>query len=302
MHKSSYKFNSGEIRFECSLTTKSPLAILLFKFETKQENLLRLLLEKYNSEKTLPVGFNGSLGIAKCFVGYNSVMIACPEPKIAQNIILLYRYLQKMQISANQAKFCYGGGDYSKLSKDITHFTVYVGGRCKNFIAALDNKHPKISRMIQYLKETPIKDRSNVAEPKIEMDEKLTITIPALSDLSRLYLSIILNDISCEINETSIMFYNHSDHCAAMELWRDKELFKRKITGFMRQFGSFGTPSASPEGAKKHKAKVELIMYNLEMMSKMVTLLHGFEYKIKKDEVTTISTEDLTKVKSIKMI
>lgn len=195
------KDRSCEVKISTLHNKKLQASVCHIEFDTSETSLLGLLLSRYAREKCIECGVNTASQIYSCIPGKSGIVVVCPENKLTQNITLLYAYLQKTKLSSAQAKFCIDG-NYKKLSGDIKKFEVSITGKCKSFTAALENKAPKIERMIKSISAVePNTSRESCGNSGIE---QCSIEFEGGDDIATtmLYTSIFMGNTPCVIGKS----------------------------------------------------------------------------------------------------
>ena len=288
---------------------KMQTTILYIAFSTKQEALLSLLLQKYKAEKCLVCGINSNNGIYSAIPGKTSIVLIIPENKITQNITLLFAYLNKTKLTSQQAKPL-GSFNYDTLAKDIRSITVTVTGKCKNFIAAVNGKTPKIDRLLSALKIAGnARDRDSGEGKNEETGFEFSCKIPSgiNKNTVALYLSIVLGEIPCEfdVKNDSVNVKVLSGHECGESVYNVlnfKDVFQGKIKSFLTQTGSPGSPSANDKNGAEWKKKCEYILECENMLADIYAGVRGFSYSFKSiDEIKRVDSKAIAVVKSVKI-
>ena len=295
------KIKNGNIKIDATHNKKFQTAVLFVEFDTSQKTLLSLLLQKYAHEKCLFTGVNMNNGMYSVITGETSIFMLIPENKITQNISLLYAYISKAHLTAQQAKLC-GSGDYNKLSSDIKKFDVIVTGKCKNFINALKNNAPKIVNMVNQIDAISPKDRDAIDVTKVDSCIGKTINLNGLSKEAMLYLSICMENVPCKITKDKLTLLSKNGTSELDEKLMWKDAFQGKVKSFLGQTGAVGSPSANDTDGKKFKAKSEMILKCENILASIFSKLRGFDFSFSNvSELKKVNSESMSKVKSIKI-
>lgn len=299
------KDRSCEIKISTLHNKKLQASICYIEFDTSETSLLGLLLSKYAKEKCVECGVNAASQIYTAIPGKNGIVIICPENKLTQNITLLYSYLQKSKLTSAQAKLC-TDGNYKKLSSDIKKFEVTITGKCKTFTAAIQNKAPKIDRMIKSVGAVePNTGRENCGNNGVN---NVTIEFDGGDDVqtTMLYTSIFLGETPCVIGKSgnNVKVTLIGAQCPS-ELQRKllfKDTLQTKVKGFLGQSGACGSPSANDKGGAKYNEKCKEIMACQNELAGIFSAVRGFKFSFKnKEELKKVNTESIARVKGMKL-
>lgn len=299
----SLKLANGKVDIDAHFNKKFATAVVFIDFRTTQHALLSALLQQYATEKTLNVGVTMTTGIVSIVTGESSVMMYVPESKITNNIHILFNYLMRTELPAAIVKV-YGGGDYNKLASDIRSFTVTVTGKCRNFIAALKNGTAKIVQMKVQLEACEPKERSPTpATPVIETSVGKSITYDGSSDDAKLYMSIMMGDVPCNVTADRVTFLSPNGYDRYIEKMEWKKTFQAKAKAFLVQSGNVGTAAANDTDGEKAKAKAMDILENQNVLAMMVSRLRGFDYEFGSVEaLRAVNAKALACVKAAKKV
>ena len=297
-YETSIKGKKVTIDFELTLNRTAKVCYICVKFDTKETKLLNTILYKYIYEKCLISGVNNNNHIYSAVYGANCIVLLVPEAKITQNISLLYNYIAKIELDRKLRDRC-GEGNYNNLEKDMKHFTVYISGKCKGFMAALKARANKIDRMISGIDLVEFKKRETFKSEK--PCSCTTISLSASSGKTMMYLSIILGNIPCEFKKESgkinMRFYNELDAKMFQELYINSNVFQARVKHFLVQSGNVGKPSSNDKDGSKFKAKAKLIKDSQNMLAKMFSNVRGFDYDFKDvDELRNVDRDALTPI------
>lgn len=309
---SSNKITAGSVNVDVSAVynKKFQCAVLYVEFDTKEDRLLGMLLQKYISEKVLTNGINMNNSIYNAISGSTSIVLFVPENKLTQNIVLLYSYLMKTKLTSNQCKIC-GKGNYKTLASDLKSFSVKITGKCKNFVASLKNDAPKIDRLKESLKAVSASDRENfdcetnsAADPYIITINCEKLKAEVVNDVM-LYCSVVMGNEPCDISKSGsnvkieCFMPNAIDRVKRVTLFKDT--FQGKVKSFLTQSGSVGSPAANDKGQVKFNEKVKMIMKCQNELAHIFSHLRGFNYKFDDEEqLKKVNSEAMNKVRSIK--
>lgn len=272
-----------KVDVEAAINKSAKICIVYIKIDNVEKEVFR----KYIYEKCLATGVNYNNHIYSAIYGSSGIVIAIPENKITQNVILFYNYLAK----------------HNKVEKE---FKIMVSGKCKNFMTAVKNEAPKITRMLEAL--DVISKRTITGGGKTKMkggsendeDENLSFTFDSSSTTTMMYLSIIIGDKSCDIKKMSgkikVEFFQLSDAVAFSELFKMSKIFQYRIKNFLTQSGNVGKQSANDKDGKVFKAKVKAITDSQNLLAKIYSNIRGFNYEFS-EIVNTVEREHLTPIK-----
>lgn len=304
-HSTTLKEKGVEVKISARHNKKLQSAVCYVSFDTNEKSLLGLLLSKYAIEKCVKTGVNTTTQIYSAIPGQTGIVLFVPENKLTQNIIVLYNYLQKTKLSSAQAKLC-TDGNYKKLSSDLKHFEVTITGKCKNFANALQNKAPKIDRLITSLGAVePNGNRESISGGSVE---KTVIEIDGGDDANTtmLYASIFMGDLPCTIgkngDKVKITLLGGVTPCCVQHLLLYKDTLQYKVKGFLTQSGTCGSPSSNDKGGVKYAEKCKEIMACQNELAGIYSDVRGFKFSFKnKDELKKVNSESIARVKSIKI-
>lgn len=298
---STLKTNKGTIKIEAVHNKKIQFAIMLVSFNTTEKELLNIILQSYKHEKCLSTGVNMNNGISSCITGETSICLIIPENKITQNISLLYAYISKVNLNGEQSKLC-GNGNYSKLSKDINSFEVYITGKCKTFINVVKNNATKINTLISQINSIEPKERSNISIKKQESDIGLTIPFEGGSTEACMYLSICLKDVPCKISKDSVTLLSVDGIERIRGILKWKKGFQASVKSFLVQSGSIGSPAANDKDKSKFNQKCKNILKCQNMLATIYSKLRGFNFTFSDESaLKSVKADLLNKVKGIKV-
>jgi len=286
------------VDFEATVNRTAKSCFVCIQFNTKEESLLNTILHKYIYEKCLGVGVNSINNIYSAIYGSGCIVLLIPEAKITQNILLLFNYIAKTTLDRKLKDKC-GQGNYNTLEKETKHFTVLISGKCKNFIASLKNKANKINQMIKGLDLVEFKTRDSFKSEKAL--EPTIITMDSSSTKTMMYLSIILNNIPCEINKEGskikIKFYDSVSVDNFKNLYLNSNVFQYRVKHFLTQSGNVGRPSSNDKGGTKYKEKIRMLKDSQQMITKIFSNVRGFEYDFKDvEEYKKVDRDALTPI------
>ena len=304
-HSSTLKSGGVEVKMSTLHNKKLQSSVVYVSFDTTEKSLLSLLLTKYAAEKCIEAGVNSATQIYSAIPGEFGIVLIVPENKLTQNITILYSYLQKAKLTSQQAKFC-TDGNYKKLSGDIKHFEVSITGKCKNFTAALQNKAPKIDRMLSSLAAVePNSGRENIDKHTVD---DVSFEIDGGDDIgtTMLYASIFMGDVPCTISKSGgnvkITLCGGFNGCVMRQKLTFKDALQTRVKGFLVQSGACGSPSANDKGGAKYNEKCKGIMSCQNELASMFAEVRGFKFSFKnKDELKKVNSDSIAKVKSIKV-
>lgn len=305
-HSSTLKDHGVEVKVSILHNKKFQTSVCYVEFETSQKSLLSLLLAKYVAEKCVEAGANCATQVLSAIPGQTSIALVVPENKLTQNILVLYSYLQKSKLTSQQAKCC-TDGDYKKLANDLKHFEVTITGKCKNFTAALNNKAPKIDRLIKSL---------GAVEPNGNRDacgngqkgEEYTVEFDGGEDVgtTMLYASVFMGDVPCTISKSGsnvkVTLLAGAGPCMLRQRLLFKDALQGKVKGFLGQSGACGSPSANDKGGAKYNEKVKGILACQNELAAIYSGVRGFKFSFKnKDELKKVNSDSISKVKGMKV-
>lgn len=305
-HSSTLKDHGVEVKVSTLHNKKFQTSVCYVEFETSQKSLLSLLLAKYAAEKCVESGANCATQVLSATPGQTSIVLVVPENKLTQNILVLYSYLQKSKLTSQQAKLC-TDGDYKKLANDLKHFEVTITGKCKNFTAALNNKAPKIDRLIKSL---------GAVEPNGNRDacgngqkgEECVVEFDGGEDVgtTMLYASVFMGDVPCVISKSGsnvkVTLLAGAGPCMLRQRLLFKDALQGKVKGFLGQSGACGSPSANDKGGAKYNEKVKGILACQNELAAIYSGVRGFKFSFKnKDELKKVNSDSISKVKGMKV-
>lgn len=304
-HSTTLKNGGVELKISTFHNRKFQSSVCYVSFDTSEKTLLALLLTKYANEKCITAGLNASTQIYSCIPGERGIVLIVPENKITQNITILYGYLQKAKLTSQQAKYC-TDGNYKKLSNDIKHFEVEITGKCKNFTAALQNKAPKVDRLIASL--GAISPNTGREECGNGSEDGFEVVFDGGDDVSTtmLYASVFMGSTACVIsksgNDVKIKLIGSNDGGEIKNKLLFKDTLQAKVKGFLGQSGACGSPSANDKGGAKYNEKCKLIMAGQNELASMYADVRGFKFSFKgKDELKKVNSDSIAKVKAMKV-
>ena len=283
----SIKYSKGSLDIVCQFNKRLIGCFMYLKFKTSEKSLLYNLLVKYIHEKIIGVGCNAVNEIYSAKATTNGILISCSEKKIIPNIINIYAYLMKTKLSSKEVKnLCCQQCDYDKLHSDIVSFSVYITGKVRNLLKALQNKTDKkidkIAQSLDNVEPKPFGKCENKQDSElIKLDYKS-------SPKEKLDLALLLEDTPFTFDGDKLVAIDKHTLCE-IDVKFKYDYALGKIKNFFNSCGSPGSPAANDNGQVKYKAKCEYILECLNMLCLMVSDLHGFTYKLS-------NVEDLKKV------
>lgn len=296
--KISYK--NGSVNITALHNKKWQDTLMYLKFETKQKELLNMLLQQFINSKVLIEGFNMNNNIINAFSTNNGIVIIIPEKRIISNIINIYGYLQKSVIKGEQLKYV-SDGNYKNLSKDIMDFDVYITGKCKNFSRALSNSgDKKLTRITDGLENVNIKDRENFTT---DNDKKLNFgnNIPIeLKGEEMMDLAVFLKGIPFIITNKELIPLAKDSLCKLRNKLIFKNTIQEQLKSWKSQCGSIGSPPSNDKG--NYKKKVQYILNCMNFMTFIISDLYGFNFEYKNEnDLRTVNNSSGLSIRSIKI-
>ena len=298
MPSKTLKYKSGEIKINYVFNKKSSAIYLALLYNTKEDNLLYYLLEKFISEKVLVNGLNINNHIMNAYATSKGIFLIVPDSKVFSIIQQIQRYLLSSELNSQQAKLI-GDGSYKKLHNDIKSFTVYITGKCRLTEKSISSSDKKIDNFIKNIESISPKNIDDFSlNGKYENE---IINVDKLTPYSKLMFCICYDKIPYVFNGNKIVMLNSSSLDNLKEKALFKNVFQGKIKSFQTQFGNIGTPSANDKDGKKHKEKCNLILSSVNIMCEMISALHGFSFKFDKiDDIRSVCSISLGDMKKIK--
>ena len=292
----------GSVKIQARHNKKFQCALVFVDFETSQKDLLCLLLQKYAEEKRLFAGINMNNAIYSAIVGETSIALLVPENKITNNIALLVSYLHKTELKSMENRFIHSG-DYAKLSSDIQSFDVIVTGKCKNFVDSLKANKPKIENLVNQLNACEPKQREKFNNTNVvESAFGRSISFDGGNNLTKLYASIVLEDIPAKITNSGIVLLSPRADERLAEKLLFKSTFQGKVKSFLTQTGAVGSPAANDAGGAKFKAKADNILKCQNMLAEVYSKLRGFNFSFSNaEDLKKVDSPSLTKVKAVRV-
>ena len=292
------------VSIDATVNPKDFLAIMFFKFDTTEKELLNALLEKYEHEKAASTQFNPNNKIVKCMRGNCCIAVVVPHGSILSNISLLLGYLAKTEIKGETKK--YVSGKYSKLMKDIKEVDVKVVGHVKRFVEMLkSDKKDRLDKFANSLDKINIKDRDDPDGDKSY--EVGTATVDDIDETSAMYMAIVLADVCCSFSKSSNTLKINFDRPIDAEHFKDimrikeKVVFQTQVRSFLTQSGTIGIPSAKDRDKSMFKKKVSNIMNSENALAYIYAKLKGISYKFKDEgELKTTDNEALSTIMKAK--
>ncbi len=294
------------VNIKATHNSKFQCAILYVEFDTRQTELLAGLLHKFTMEKILRTGINMNNGAYSAISGETSVMLMVPENKITQNISLLYAYLTKTKLNAQQARLV-KSGNYNILANDIKTMNVIVTGKCKTFIANMNNADsPKFTRMLDSMTKSKVASREAISNGSSDDATLKVLAGDANKETVAMYLSVVLGNIPCKLNVVSdgvdIHFFDSNSRAKVKDMMLWKDTFQAKIKTFLGQTGSVGTPSAGADGKAKWESKCKNILACQNELANIMSGVRGFKYSFRNvDQFKSVDSRAIKAVKDIRV-
>ena len=294
------------VNIKATHNSKFQCAVLYVDFDTRQTELLAALLHKFVMEKILCTGVNMNNSAYTAISGESSVMLLIPENKITQNISLLYAYLTKTKLTAQQSRLV-KSGNYNTLASDIKTMNVTVTGKCKTFIANMNNSDsPKFTRMLESMSKAKVATRETISNSSGDDATLKVLAGDANKETVALYLSIILGNIPCKLSiagdGVDIHFFDSNSRAKVKDMMLWKDTFQAKVKTFLGQTGSVGTPSAGADGKSKWEAKCKNILACQNELANIISGVRGFKYSFRNvEQFKTVDSKAIKAVRDIRV-
>lgn len=277
------------LHINATFNNKAKVANMLIKFNTSESELVNVLLAKYRLEKLSTIGQNINNQILSVILGDKCIVITCPDEKVSHNIVLLLSYLSKTSVKNVN-------GSFDKMfDGDIE---INVGGKCKKFMQILNNvEQPDVFENVI----DSIELKGNVeGTGNIDTVVKKSVVFNTTTDIFKMYLSIVLQDIACTFeqsgDELKVSFLSDTDVSKYEELVRCKErvILQTRIRSFLTQSGTIGTPAANDKGQVHFKRKVQNILASENALAKIYANLRGFDFTFNNEDELIIDNSVIT--------
>ena len=281
-----FKLSSGTLDLTVQFNKRLVCCFVYIKFNTTEKSLLYNLLTKYIHEKVLFKGANAVNEIYNAVASDSGIMFSCSEKKIISNIVNIYSYLAKTKLTTKEVQNLFSSvANFNKLHKDIGSFKVVITGKTRNILkAALNSNDKKIEKLIIGLNNVEAKDIDSISVKSSE--EPLEISYDA-SDKEKFDLALILEDTPFKFSGNKFVPLDKHTLCETCTKFKfDYGL--SKVKAFFNSCGSPGVPAANDTGAKKFNEKCKYILECLNILTFMISDLHGFKYKI--NDIKELST------------
>ncbi len=297
-------FKNGSCNIESVHNQKTMLTTIYMKFKTSQKELLNAVLQKYIHEKVLgATGVNAINDISSAYATTNGIVIVCTERKIVSNIPIIFGYIMKTSLSAEESKYV-ENGDYTKMHKECMDFNVYICGKCKNFNRALENSgDKKLERLSESFGKLLMKDdiRPVETQPNHYKQYGTSISI-SLAGRSLFDLCCVMRDIPFVIDGGKLIVLSLDATDRMKNTMSHSSCFNNQLKSWLLQAGSIGSPSSNDDGGKKYKLKCDTILKSMSMMSFICADIHGVKYRFSSlDELKTVNKESLKSIKTVKL-
>lgn len=269
----SINYKGGSVKITAQHNKRLSNCYVYMKFNTSENWLLNVLLQKFIHEKVLIFGCNMVNEIYNAVASPNGIMFACSEKKVLANIVNTLSYICKTKLNKKELdKLFTAEANYNKLHKDVKTFSVHITGKAVHLIRAFSNSDDKkIERFGEMLNNVQTKDFDTA---KAGNREQHSVKFSG-NAREKLDLSIVLEDAPFVFEKDEIIFL---EPCPCKFI-NDYDYMQGKLKSFLVSAGSPGTPAANDTGATKHKAKCKYILECLNSMAYILSDLRGFSFK-----------------------
>ena len=275
------KHKQGSIDITAQYNKKLTNCYVYMKMKTSEKWLLYVILQKYIHEKVLIYGCNAVNEIYNAAATPNGIMFVCSEKKVLSNIINTLTYICKTKLSKKELeKVSAPEANYTKLHTDVMSLSVYITGKTIHLIRAMtnsdDKKIDKFTEMLSNIQATKI-DNGKTGNKDLCKHEF------GGSSRNKLDLSLVLETAPFYFEKDQLILLENGCPC---QFCNGYEYMQGKLKSFLVSCGSPGSPAANDEGGKKYKEKCKYILECLNMMTFIVSDLHGFSHEFKNtDEI-----------------
>jgi hypothetical protein len=304
MSEKQVKYDGGTVKFQSIHNKRSQIAFVFVEFETKEFNLLYLLLCKFAKEKVMKLTVS-STGLYEAYPGTTGILMHMNENSVYSNVSILIRYLNKVKLNQAQSKLL-KTGNYEMLMHDIANFKVYVTGKCKNFTAGLSKEpNTKIIMFATQLNAIAKTVRDNISNEQAPEEFKMVLTYTDKENI--MDLIVALKDTPYYIRKASgdsveLVGLCTSTKMSVQSLGLFKDVLQGLLKSWKRQCGAIGSPSAKDTDQSKFKAKCKLILDCTNMMAYIIGSLHGFSFKYKNvEELSKVNSSSVNFIRGIKV-
>lgn len=294
------RYEGGTVRVRAIFNRKSSANVLCLKYNTKEDRLLYVILEKFIAEKVLDCGLNINNQITSGFATNKGIVVTVPDNKIFSVIAQIQRYILNTTLNITQQKIV-GSGSYSRLYKDIGTFDAMIIGKCRLTERALGNsRDKKIENFVRAMDAIAYRDKDDFdANAPYEIE---TIKGGSLNAAAKLAFAVCYSHLPFYFEGNDIKLLSPTALSDLEERAVYKNSFQGKVKAFQTQFGNVGSPSSNDAGQKKFKEKCKLIQESVNFMAEIYGALHGFNYHFSNlDAIKSVDSEAIAAAKSVKI-
>ena len=294
------RYDGGTVRVRAIFNRKSASNVICLRYNTKEDRLLYVILEKFIAEKVLDCGLNINNQITSGYATNKGLVVTVPDNKIFSVIAQIQRYILNTTLNIGQQKIA-GSGSYSKLYKDIGTFDVMIIGKCRLTERALSNsKDKKIENFVRAMNAIAYREKDDFdANGAYEME---TIEGGSLNAAAKLAFAVCYSHLPFYFEGNDIKLLSPTALGDLEERSIYKNGFQGKVKAFQTQFGNVGSPSSNDAGQKKFKEKCKLIHDSVNFMAEIYGQMHGFSFHYGSvDAIKTVDSEAMASAKAVKI-
>ena len=294
------RYDGGTVRIRAIFNRKSSANVVCLKYNTKEDRLLYVILEKFIAEKVLDCGLNINNQITSGYATNKGLVVTVPDNKIFSVIAQIQRYILNTTLNIGQQKVA-GSGSYSRLYKDIGTFDVMIIGKCRLTERALGNsRDKKIENFVRAMNAIAYREKDDFdANGAYEME---TIKGGSLNAGAKLAFAVCYSHLPFYFEGNDIKLLSPTALSDFEERALYKNGFQGKLKAFQTQFGNVGSPSSNDAGQKKFKEKCKLIHDSVNFMTEIYGMMHGFNFRYSNiDSVKTVDSEAMASAKAVKI-
>ena len=293
------RYDGGTVRFRAIFNRKPAANVVCIKYNTREDRLLYVILEKFVAEKILDAGLNINNQITSGYATSKGIVVTVPDNKIFSVISQIQRYVLNTTLNIPQQKIA-GSGSYSKLYKDIGTFDVMIIGKCRLTARALGNsRDKKIENFVRAMNAISYRDKDDfdangAYEPEIIKGE--------LNAAAKMTFAVCYSHLPFVFEGNNVKVLSPHGFDSLEERAVFKNGFQGKMKAFQTQFGNIGSPSSNDSGQKKFKEKCKLIHESCNFMAEIYGAMHGFSFKFSNlDAIRSVDSDAMRDAKAVKI-
>ena len=293
------RYENGTVRFRAIFNKKPSSNIVCIKYNTTQDRLLYVILEKFVAEKILDAGMNINNQITSGYATTKGIIVTVPDNKIFSVIQQIHRYVLNTTLNITQQKIV-GKGNYDKLYKDIGTFDVSIIGKCRLTHKALDNSRDK--KIENFVRGMDAISHRNKEDFDVNGAYEMETIKCDLNAAAKMAFTICYSHLPFVFEGNNIKLLSPHALDALEERAAFKNGFQGKVKAFQTQFGNVGSPASNDSGQKKFKEKCKAIQDSCNFIADIYSSMHGFSFKYANLEaIKMVDSDAMRDAKAVKI-